>query len=112
VEDEKIKLYFEMETTSGAAKYVIFELDGYSQKLLVREHFYDRLKVVFSNDSPYLIRVFDGFEFRAVFIQRLGKKRLFHLANHLLVINKDIFNALDWEIMLTKKDWKKLMKRL
>ena len=109
MEVKEFEPYFELESVSGTAKFVIFWLDNYSQNLQVLER---QLKKVFSNDSPYLIRVFDGFEFRAVFIQRLGKKRLYHLAYRLLFINRDIFNTIDWEMMLTKKDWKKFEKRL
>ena len=104
--------YFELELVPRVARYVKFWLDNTSQNLQAREQVSDQLRKIFSNDSPYLKQAFDGFEFRAVFIQRLGKSRLYRLAHHLLVINRNIFDALDWEMMLTKRDWKKLMKRL
>ena len=111
MEGKAFEPYFDLKSVAGGAKYVIFWLDSYSQNLLAQEQVYDRLRVIFSSDSPNLTRVFDGFEFRAFFSQRLGKKRLYHLACHLLIINKDIFNAIDWEMELTKRAWKKLMKR-
>jgi hypothetical protein len=112
MEGGEFETYFDFESVSGTTKYVTFWLDNYSQNLLSLEKLHDRLKKIFSGDSPHLIKVFDGYEFRAVFIQRSGKKRLYHLACHLLIINMGIFKAIDWEIMLTKKDCKKLMKKL
>ena len=97
MEDNVKEPYFELKNAAGVTKYVIYWLAEYSKDPRKEPLVYGKLKIVFSVDSRYQIKVLDGNVFGSVFIQRLGKKRLEKLKYHLEKIDKERYGIVEWE---------------
>ena len=103
MENDTFEPYFELKNAAGIAQYVIFWLAVYSNDPQKKSIVYDKLKIIFSGDSVYQIKVLDGYVFGAVFIQRLGRKRLRNLKYHLENIDKNRYGPIDWAYYLKGK---------
>ena len=84
-------------TTAGnISKYVKKRIDRFRNDPSKKDEVVNELKEVFSNDSPYRIKVLDGNEFVVVFRNILGKKRLLKLMIILNEIDPKRFKEIEW----------------
>ena len=83
---------FDLTGAIGISRYVKFCLDEYCINPIREEEVLERLKRIFSNDSIYQLKVLDRNNFRSVFVQRLGKRRLHILVSLLSKIDSDRYS--------------------
>jgi hypothetical protein len=88
--------YFNLASSSGITDYVKFWLDEHMRDPREEPKVLEKLKVVFSNDSPYQIKILYGNTFGAAFRQRLGKRRLRYLAYLLSKIDSGRYREARW----------------
>ena len=89
--------YFDLSKVSGICEYVKFWLREYSNDPRQEAIVLEKLKVIFSDDSEYRIKILDGNNFCSTFRERLRTKWLRNLEPLLLKIDESRYSTVNFK---------------
>ena len=78
---------YDMTRVPGITKYVCDCIDDYRRDPAIQQNTVDSLATIFRTDSPFQIKVVDGYELSGYFYTKLGMKRRKKLKEILEIID-------------------------
>ena len=97
MKDKEFELHFELTTGTEITKYVKYYLDEYSKDTSRKPEILEKLKVIFSKESEYKVKILHGDDFIVVFKEKIRRKRINHLKIFLMEIDSDNYSRMNYQ---------------